>query len=314
MPSLKNIVVLLALCSAAWTTQCRPAALTPGDYRFELSHDGRQRHYYVHLPPQAANAALPVLLSLHGGGGNARQHRRDTGMDAAADRDGYIAVYPDGSGRLPETLLTWNAGNCCAYAQWQHIDDVGFIAAVLDDLQLRVPLDPHRIYASGHSNGGMMAHRLGEVLAQRFAAIASVAGAHIPAEHVGRAVPVLQIHSIDDPRALYYGGLGPPFPLTGTRVLHPSVEATLTAWIDKNGCDGTALQQAYRQSDRQTATLQLYDHCRNGAKVALWQLSGSGHGWPGAMNNRETLVGPSTKIIDANTEIWRFVSQFSLNP
>ncbi len=38
-----------------------------------------------------------------------------------------------------------------------------------------------------------------------------------------RPVPVLHIHSLDDPRALYGGGLGPPFPLTDVRVSHRPV-------------------------------------------------------------------------------------------
>jgi poly(3-hydroxybutyrate) depolymerase len=88
------------------------------------------------------------------------------------------------------------------------------------------PTDP---FPGGHSNGGMMAHRLGEELPNRIAAIVSVAGAHIPESTAARQIPVMQIHSIDDPRALYAGGLGPPFPFTANRVLHPPVEATLAA-------------------------------------------------------------------------------------
>jgi len=206
IPRLALLLACLGVLSPA-----RAGGLAPGDYRFELEAGGRDRSYLVHVPPPAASGALPVVLSLHGGGGNARQHRRSTGMDAAADRDGYIAVYPNGSGRLGDLFLTWNAGICCGYAQAQDVDDVGFISALLDDLGRRAAIDPRRIYAAGHSNGGMMAHRLGDELSGRIAAIASVAGARVPTSRGGRAVPVLQIHSEDDPRALYHGGLGPPF-------------------------------------------------------------------------------------------------------
>jgi len=303
------ILLLTALIAAV--PACA-GTLRPGDYRFELEAGGRARSYLVHVPPQAFAGALPVLLSLHGGGGNAQQHRQSTGMDAAADRDGYIAVYPNGSGRLGERLLTWNAGNCCGYAQREQVDDVGFIAALLDDLARRAAIDPRRIYVAGHSNGGMMAHRLGEALPQRIAAIVSVAGAHVPAGSSVRALPVLQIHSVDDPRALYYGGLGPPFPLTNSRVLHASVDATLAAWVRRDGCDATAAERDFRQAGGDTARLLVYGHCRDGAEVALWKLSGAGHGWPGGTPALEALLGPATRVIDANTEIWRFVSRFSL--
>jgi polyhydroxybutyrate depolymerase len=37
-------------------------------------------------------------------------------MDLLADAEGFIAVYPDGTGRMRDRLLTWNAGTCCAYS------------------------------------------------------------------------------------------------------------------------------------------------------------------------------------------------------
>jgi len=161
------------------------------------------------------------------------------------------------------------------------IDDVGFMAALLGDLGRRAAIDPRRVYVAGHSNGGMMAHRLGEELPGRFAAIASVAGAHVPSAGSGQAVPVLHIHSVDDPRALYGGGLGPPFPLTGSRVLHPPVDATLSAWARRDGCGPTAAEQEFRKSAEHTARRLVYGNCRDGVEVALWKLAGAGHGWPG---------------------------------
>jgi polyhydroxybutyrate depolymerase len=287
--------------------------LTPGDYRFELTKSGRTRTYWIHVPPQAISGPLPLVINLHGGGGNARQHRRSSGMDEAADRDGYIAVYPNGTGRWTNHLLTWNAGDCCGYAQNQGIDDVGFISALIDDIERRAAIDFKRIYIVGHSNGGMMAHRLGDELPERIAAIASVAGAHMPFNRKGRSVPVLQLHSVDDPRALYEGSLGPPFPLTGMRVMHSSVQATVSAWIQRNGCDSIASEKELKKWHQHTAQLWVYGNCRNGAEVALWKLSGAGHGWPGAEPKMEVLLGPATKVIDANTEVWRFFSRFSLS-
>ncbi|MBU0752985.1 MAG: alpha/beta fold hydrolase [Gammaproteobacteria bacterium] len=304
-----RLMALLALLAAA--SPATAGTLAPGDHRFELGSGSRS--YLVHVPPQAAAGPLPVVLSLHGGGGNARQHRQDSGMDAAADRDGYIAVYPNGSGRLRQRLLTWNAGNCCGHSQTQDIDDVGFIAALLDDLERRAAIDPRRIYVAGHSNGGMMAHRLGEAMPGRIAAIVSVAGAHVPAAvATGRAMPMMHVHSLDDPRAIYGGGLGPPFPLTGSRVLHPAVDATVAAWVRRNGCAATPVEREFHQDAGQTARRLVHAGCRDGAEVALWQLTGVGHGWPGASTRRDALVGPATQLIDANTEIWRFVSRFSL--
>jgi polyhydroxybutyrate depolymerase len=146
----------------------------------------------------------------------------------------------------------------------------------------------------------------------KLAAVVSVTGAHVPENGDGRAVPVLHIHGVDDPNAAYAGGLGPPFPFTTWRVLHPSVETTLAAWVKRNGCSPVAVEKEYKKTGGHTAQRLVHENCRDGAEVALWKLTGAGHGWPGAVTTREALTGPATGVIDANTEIWRFLSQFEL--
>src|SRR5690242_14632450 len=81
------------------------------------------RRYQVHVPSTAAGkTGVPAVIVLHGGGGNGSQVAEQTGFSALADRAGFLAVYPDGSGRTK--LLTWNAGTCCAYARDEGIDDI----------------------------------------------------------------------------------------------------------------------------------------------------------------------------------------------
>ena len=310
---MQRVLCRLLFYMLAWAAPAQAASLSPGDYRYDLPSGGRTRSYFVHVPPQASGKSLPLLISLHGGGGNAEQHRRSTGMDAAADRDGYIVAYPNGTGRMQDRLLTWNAGHCCGSAMAENVDDVGFVAALLDDLSRKTNFDARRVYVAGHSNGGMMAYRLAEELPDRIAAIVSVAGAKLPASTGGRPVPVLHIHSLDDPRAPYGGGLGPPFPFTNSRVLHVGVEATVDAWVKRDGCGAAATPMEARESGGHTARLLVHGGCREGTEVALWKLTGAGHGWPGATPALERLVGPATTVIDANAEIWRFVSRFSLH-
>jgi polyhydroxybutyrate depolymerase len=270
-------------------------------------------------------APLPVVLAFHGGGGNAEGFEAYAGLDTLADRAGFLVVYPDGTGPLRRRLLTWNAGpDCCGYARTHDVDDVGFAMAVLDDLARRTPVDSLRVYATGHSNGAMMAYRLAAERAERIAAIAVVAGAmDVPAEafHPSRAVPVLDIHSVDDPRALYGGGMGPPFPGTRQRVHHQPVMAGLGRWIERDGCPpqpriAQTREGASGTADAgQTATLLVWDPCTSGAKVEHWKLTGVGHAWPGSTTSRlpERLLGRHTTLIDAAEEVWGFVSRFELD-
>jgi len=94
------------------------------------------------------------VLSFHGGGGSARGTQDYTGTDAIADREGFHRRVSRGTGVLPRRLHTWNAGTCCGYARDHHVDDVGFVRALLDDLARRTPIDQRRVYATGLSNAG----------------------------------------------------------------------------------------------------------------------------------------------------------------
>ncbi len=312
-------ILITALTSAS--NHVQSALLGPGDHVIALKHGGRERSAIVHVPARAQEkTALPVVLNFHGGGGHGANEQDYSLMDRLADRETFIAVYPNGTGRFEKRLLTWNAGSCCAYAAINNIDDVGFVRALIAELSDKLPIDRRRVYATGLSNGGMMAHRLAAEASDLIAAVAPVAGGmvlpRIETSKSTRAISVMHIHSVDDPRALYSGGLGPPFPMTKSQVFHPNIDQMIAKWVQHNGC---ALEPtiADRRSDRDgrghQATKFVYDKCRNGAEVILWKLTGAGHVWPGGKQKvMERILGPSTDIIDANREMWNFFSRFSL--
>lgn len=309
----------LASCSGGTGGEDTEPRLTPGNYEFALRHGGRNRNYLVHVPPQSAGS-LPVVLAFHGGGGNAAGFQAYAELDVVANVAGFIVVYPNGTGPLPNQLLTFNAGDgCCGYAADQRVDDVGFASAVVDNLETRTAIDRRRIYATGHSNGGIMSHRLAAERPDLVAAVAPVAGSlDLAVFSPSRSVPVLQIHSVDDPRALYNGGLGPPFPGTDNRVQHQPVQAGLARWIGANGCPTSADTLEIRRgavgtpNAGHTATKLVWRPCRDGAEVMHWRLTVAGHGWPGNVPPAsELLSGPHSSIVNAGAEVWSFVSRFS---
>ena len=309
-----------ALALACTQQQPRPPAQSPrfprsGDFSQELGVGRDQtRHYIVHLPPEyAKHVPLPVVLAFHGGGGDAAAFQRGVGLDARADALGWVVVYPDGSGHLDRRLLTWNAGGCCGEAQEAHVDDVAFSIALLGDLARDLDVDRTRVYAVGHSNGGMMAYRLAAREGRRIAAAASVAGPDMSDSFPsGPPVPVLHIHSVDDPRATYTGGESRTARFVSSGIVFRSVDETLARWRGRDGCTGEGKVVDQRKLESHSAELVDFGPCAGGADVLLWRLHGAGHSWPGGRAwLPERLVGPETQVIQASEEIFRFLPRFS---
>jgi polyhydroxybutyrate depolymerase len=123
----------------------------------------------------------------------------------------------------------------------------------------------------------------------------------------------MEIHSVDDPIARYHGGLGSAAAGAGTRIFHPDVEEVIGRWASRDGCapaPHVAERQAAANGD--TATHLVWSPCAGGVEVGLWRLTGAGHVWPGAPANLPRILGADTTVLDANREIWRFVSRFRL--
>ena len=273
------------------------------------------RRYLLHVPPDAERRApIPVLIALHAAGSSAAAFQRYSRLDRVADREGFLVVYPEGTG---DDLLSWNAGDCCGDARARGVDDVGFVAIVLRDVARQWPVDRTRVYIAGHSNGAMMAHRVAAELSERVAGVAAVAG--VLALHwfaPALPVPVLHIHSVDDGRELYGAVHRGPLPLTRAHADDHPVEFELTRWVDRDVCHEPARILERRASPAtpgpiQTATGLAYRPCASGAEVQLWRLTGVGHGWPGADTEVQGPLGPPTDLIDASEEAWRFLRRFT---
>lgn len=290
--------ILLSACGRATPR----AALKPGDDEQSLIHAGRTRTYTVHLPPNIATASsLPLVIVLHGGGGNANNAARMSGFSALADQENFIVVYPDGTGRLGDVLLTWNSGNCCGYALDQKIDDVGFIRALIEKVQREYPIDARRIYATGMSNGGMMSYRLACELADKLAAIAPVAGALNVDCKPTQPISVIAFHGIDDQHVLFEGG-APKVKADPHPREDQSVAYAMNFWAQHNQCDATP-----KRDERGNIVHATYTNCANGVAVELYAIKGEGHTWPGGQS---WLGGETpTREISATNVMWAFFKQ-----
>jgi polyhydroxybutyrate depolymerase len=281
-------------------------------YLRTLTNDGRERRYLVHYPPQYdAARSWPVVLSFHGSNSNGQIQLEFTAMNETADREGFVVVYPFGTGER-ERLLFWNAGNCCGFAHQEQVDDVAFVRRLLDQLAGDINIDSTRVYAAGMSNGAMMAFRLASELADVFAAVATVAGTMgVETCHPSRPVSVIHFHGTDDEFVPVAGGVGRRS-VTGTN--HFSVEHSIRAWVEANGCPPTPIITAlpYAKVDGTSTMRYVYGPGHEQSEVVLYLIQGAGHIWPGRPP-RPHYLGKTTYNVVANEFIWEFFERHSRN-
>jgi polyhydroxybutyrate depolymerase len=269
-----------------------------------LTVGGLTRTYVVQAPPGLdPQKPAPVVLALHGATMTGPLMAWFSGLNAKADAAGFIVVYPNGTGR--RSSYFWNAGNCCGEAAQNNVDDVAFIRAVLDDLATAYRIDQKRVFATGMSNGAMMAYRLASELSDRIAAVAPVAGTMACGEcHPTRPVPVLHIHGTEDEYVPFGGGKGAKS-ISG--VPHRSVADTIAAWVKTNGCRNKPVaveELPDRTGDGTKVTRTTYRGDVAGAEVLLVAVEGGGHTWPGRPGS--AALGRSTRNVSANDIIWEF--------
>lgn len=263
----------------------------PRERELSVESGGRARTFQVHIPPAYdGTTPLPVVLNYHGRTNTSSQQRRLSEMDATADSEGFIVVYPDGVGE------TWNAGLCCGESMTRDIDDVAFTSAMIDALEGALCMNNRRVYATGLSNGGFMAHKLACELSDRIAAIAPVAGTNLTTGcSPSRPVPVLHFHGDADLIVPYRGFGG-----------FVSVDDTMDGWVERNGCSAGSSEDL----DRGDALCESWSGCTDGATVRLCTIRGGGHQWPGGVTIPG--LGSNTSDISATEMMWQFFSMHSL--
>lgn len=162
-----------------------------------------------HVPAGLAKGAA-LIVATHGGGlGSPEQHERMTGFSALADETrAFVVLYPEGLRK------SWNAGHgALGYAGANDVDDVGFVAAIIEDARQRFGINPLRVYGSGFSNGAMLWHWIGANRPGLVAAFAACSGGFsaLPPVESFRATPpaVRIVHGFRDDHVPFKGGEGP---------------------------------------------------------------------------------------------------------
>jgi len=260
-----QIVTALSIVLGATAAQAQTAASCDlphgsGVSSQQLMSGQRPRTYRLFVPPgYDGHQRLPLVLDLHGSGGNAAGQARNSGLETLSATERFIVATLEAEGGR------WNVP-----VQSGRPDDVAYVSDVISDVAKRVCTDESRMYATGFSGGGRMTSLLACQLGSRLAAVAPVSGLRFPGPCTGRPIPVLTFHGLADPQNPYDGHAEG----RGAEWLE-SVPDALASWAQHDACKGNAILD---DPPGPLSTMR-YEGCTGGTEVRMIRIDGLGHTW-----------------------------------
>ena len=261
--------------------------------------NGLHREFYVYLPSSYSEEsdALPVLLSLHGGGDYAELNMQYTNFSANAESDSVIAIFPQGYFYGNKSTTGWNT-------EGDGVDDVFFIEKIIDWIGATHNVELKEVYVAGFSNGGFMAYHLACNLSEKIAAIASVSGlmGNYTYETCSpiHPMPIMHIH----------GRLDDIIPLSGSANFVPLEETQVSSgvvalWQDFNGCESFVQENLLSNGGLNVGVESKYTNCLNDTEIIYTILSNQKHEWFGGSKVDYDSFG-STEVI------WNFLRDYDI--
>lgn len=276
-----------------------------------ITINGIERTYDLYVPEGIdISKVVPLVLVLHGGGGQGKGMIKLTGFNEVADVHNFIVVYPDGIDKH------WNDGReiNSRINNGKIVDDVLFISKLIDTLKSIYKIDSNQVFVTGISNGGFMSFRLACDIPEKITAIAAVASSMTVEQysncHPSSTIPVMIISGDQDPLVPFEGGeIG--FKLLKKRGKVVSVKETVQFWVKNNECKNEPIISTVDSSiDVDTKAINyLYTGGKKNSRVNYWFIEGGGHTWPGGYQYLPKLIiGRTSRQINASEEIWKFFS------
>ena len=274
------------------------SATAQTDVVISFDHDGETREFELHIPTgYDANQTYPLVVNMHGLGGDRASQRFYSQMNLVADTAKFLVAYPQGlevnfQGRVQRH---WNAQFGTG------VDDVGFISRLIDTVGARYSMDEERVYATGMSNGGYMSYYLACEITDKLTAVASVTGSMtgflVNSCDPSETIPAMQIHGTADAVVTFNGP--------------PSIDDVVDFWVDHNTCGMTPQVEMIPDIDMGdgcTAERRVYSDCDSDAEVWYYVIDNGGHTWPGTFP--VPALGNTCNDFFASTEVWKFFNLF----
>jgi polyhydroxybutyrate depolymerase len=264
-----------------------------------LEAGGRQRTYRLYVPSVLPSAPVALFVALHGGTGWGDQFATTNHIERLAESNGFIVVHPDGVKVAAGLGGVWNGGVCCGVAAREGVDDVAFIAALIDQVMDQYEIDAHRVYAFGHSNGAIMSYRLACELGDRIVGIGVVAGTlGVDGCHPAQPVSIIQIHGTADENIPITGGVG------AESIVNVDFPPPHDGFDTLAALDGCPDPQVASVGD---LTTESRGPCAAGTAARFVTIETANHAWPGGTPLVTPTVGQGYATFDATAELVTFL-------
>ena len=318
-----------------------------------------EREYLIFLPSKYQESKeLPMVVGLHGYTGTATGFEKETtkGMNLHAEYRNYIAVYPQGinfwskQNGFPFFVSSWNdlesnfppregerpichknrqeyprPKECLEYSHcaWTGCyDDIGFIKQVIEDVKDNYSIDESRIYISGMSNGGAMAHRFACIHPEILAAVASISGSIPRDRSCAPKIPVSYLQVFGDKDAVT--------PINGDVSadgwFYEKPEVSFNKWAESMGCTKEIVVTDLLTGKNNNLVCNSRSKCGQGKTLEVTNclVPDGGHAWPGqnpsvgycseeqseSIPNQNECIDNNEKEINWGNElIWEFFSK-----
>ena len=250
-----------------------------------VDHPGRGDRSVLVTPPEFVDGETPLIVSLHGYGGDSASQAAYVPLHERVATDGFALLLPNAT-RDEAGNRFWNPTDQCCEGGKTGEDDVAYLTELVATAEEIKDFGP--VYFFGYSNGGFMSHHVACKGLPGLRAVASLAGTSYVEDSSCDAAPpisVLHIHGTEDPVILFEGDeLERDTDGDGEGAFYAGAWDMVTRWSQRAGCDWPEDPRPYVTLDLdqwvegpETRAFRLAPGCVEGITIELWMGEGSGH-------------------------------------
>lgn len=255
-----------------------------GGQVYYIEHPEREDRTILVVPLEFVDGETPLIVSLHGYGGNSADHATDLPLHERVNTDGFALLLPNGTFD-GEGNRFWNPSDrCCQYGKTGE-DDVSYLTYLVEGV--REVRDFGAVYFFGYSNGGFMAYHIACKGLPGLRAVASLAGTSYVNDSScedAQPVSVLHIHGTADHVILFEGDESETVQEGGQPAFYAGAHDMMRRWSLRAGCEWSEHAQPYGVFDldryvpgSETHAFRLEAGCAEGIEIELWKGEGSSH-------------------------------------